>query len=366
MSPGPGADAPVVLARERVRLPGRETEIEIGTGLRHALPDVVRRLFPRAGQVAFVVDREVDRLWPLRWPRQGPRRRKVVAPPGEAAKTRAVLARLQDRLLDLRREEPVLVLGGGAVLDAAGFAAATARRGLPWVALPTTVVGMADASVGGKVAVNHPRGKNLLGTFHPPVLVLADLDTLGTLPRRDLVAGLAELYKTARIGDADLLAALRRGAPQDSATWAFALARSVAVKARLVEADERDLGARRLLNYGHTVGHALETLLGNAAMRHGEAVAVGMVVAARLAAARGLLSAAHESAQARDLAGLGLPTRLPAGARPDAVLAILGEDKKRRPGRAHTFVLPRGETALEVHEDVGEDEIRAALETASS
>ena len=243
----------------------------------------------------------------------------------------------------------------------AGFAAATVRRGLPWIALPTTVVGMADASVGGKVAVNHPRGKNLLGTFHPPVLVLADVDTLATLPDRDRTAGLAEMYKVARIGDGDLLDLLRRGAPCDAQAWCDALARAVRVKARIVEEDERDHGRRRALNYGHTVGHALERLLGPEAVRHGEAVAMGMGPAARIARGRGLVDAAFPADQARDLERLGLPADVPAGIDREALLAIMGLDKKRRPGETHTFALPADEVGVHVAEDVSESEIRDAL-----
>ncbi|MFV1959653.1 MAG: 3-dehydroquinate synthase family protein, partial [Planctomycetota bacterium] len=333
------------------------------------LDDHLRRLFPHARRVGAVVDRHVHALCPLPPPApgaNGPAVRLVEAPRGEAAKTREVLSELQDALLDLRREEPVVALGGGALLDVAGFAAATVRRGLPWIALPTTVLAMADAAVGGKVAVNHPRGKNLLGTFHPPRLVLADVSTLATLDPRETRAGLAEVYKAGRIGDADLLARLREGPPTTPRSWIDLIGRAVRVKARLVEADERDQGPRRVLNYGHTVGHALERLLGNERLRHGEAVAIGMAFAARLARLGGRATGSFVDAQDEDLGRLGLPTALPAGVVPGAVLEILALDKKRRPGAPHAFVLPRGEVGVEVVEDVGEAEIRAALEAMAS
>lgn len=347
--------------RESVRLPGRATDVEIGPGVRHRLRAALAERFPTAFRIGLVIDRRVARLWPPQSFAPGPDVILLHAPPGEAAKTRRVLARMQDRLLPLRREEPVVAVGGGALLDAAGFAAATVRRGLPWLAVPTTVVGMADASVGGKVAINHPKGKNLLGTFHPPGLVLADVDYLTTLDPRDLTAGLAEIYKAARVADPDLLERLRRGPPDGPEAWTDALARSVTVKARIVEADERDHGVRRSLNFGHTVGHALERLLGNEAMRHGEAVAIGMGVAARIARARGLMDGRACERLAEDLARLGLPTTLGVGLDEEGLVEALHLDKKRRPGATHTFALPREGGGMEIVDDVREPEIRSAL-----
>jgi 3-dehydroquinate synthase len=356
--------SPAPAARERVVLEGRSTDVVLGAGVRRALADEVAARFPRASRRVLVVDRTVARLWsPARafpWP-DGGAPEVVRIPAGEAAKTRAVLGRLQDRLLDLTRDEPVIAVGGGAALDVAGFAAATARRGLPWIAVPTTVVAMADAAVGGKVAVNHPRGKNLLGCFHPPALVLADVELLSTLPPRDRVAGLAEVYKAARVGDPALTASLRAGAPEGDDAWVDALRRSVAVKARLVEADERDTGPRRALNYGHTFGHALETLLGPERMRHGEAVAIGMGLAARVAAARGLLPPEEVARQREDLRRLGLPTETPAAVDPAGVLATMDLDKKRRPGAGRTLVLPVGAHGVRVVEDATDAEVLAAL-----
>jgi 3-dehydroquinate synthase len=361
---GPVPSAPFA---DAVRLGDRSTEIRVGSGCRGLLRELLRSLFPGAERHGLVVDAGVEASWSGGGIPEAPGSAAgpvVVVPGGEEAKERRVLEGLQDRLLDLRRHEPVVAVGGGAVLDVAGFAAATVRRGLPWVALPTTTLAMADAAVGGKVAVNHPRGKNLLGAFHPPVLVLADPDYLRTLPARDRVAGLAEAYKAGRVGDGALLALLRRGPPRDEAAWTEAIRRAVAVKARLVETDERDAGARRLLNYGHTVGHALETALGNEALRHGEAVAIGMGVAARIAAGRGLATAAFAAAQAEDLARLGLPVAVPRAAPADRVLEVLGMDKKRGPGARHTFVLPVGEV-VRVFDDVTEDEVRRALGDAA-
>jgi len=351
----------LVTHTERVRVPGRETDVEVGWGIRGRLWPALAARFPTAWRFGLVLDRRVADLWPVDVPPEGPRPIVVHAGPGEAAKTRRSLAHVQDRLLDLRREEPVVAVGGGALLDVAGFAAATVRRGLAWVALPTTVVGMADASVGGKVAVNHPRGKNLLGTFHPPVLVIADVDYLTTLLDRDRLAGLAEIYKAARVADGELLDRLRRGPPRDPSAWTDVLAHAIAVKARIVESDERDHGARRALNFGHTVGHALERLLGGEAIRHGEAVAMGMGVAARIARHRGLIDTDLCERQTEDLARLGLVAVLPPGLDREALLDAMSLDKKRRPGSVHTFVLPVDEVGMVVAEDVSEEEIRRAL-----
>jgi 3-dehydroquinate synthetase len=348
------------LREERVRLPGRETRVRIGAGARRLLARTLDDAFPTAERVGWLVDATVARLWERAdglEPPAGRRAARLLLPAGEAAKERSVLAAAEDLLLELRREEPVIVVGGGAALDAGGLAAALAHRGHPWIAVPTTVLAMADASVGGKVAINHARGKNLLGTFHPPVEVLADLDVLATLPARERAAGLAEVWKAGCVADADLCARLAEGPPEGPAL-ADALARAVAVKARLVEADERDHGARRALNYGHTVGHALERV--GLDLLHGEAVAIGMGVAARLARARGLLDAAWVGRQRDALVRLGLPVDLPPAVDRRALLERLGADKKRRAGALHTFVLPRA-TGVVVVEDVREAEVQAAL-----
>ncbi len=345
---------------ERVELSGRPTDIEIGHGVRERLWSTLRALAPRAQRCGIVIDEHVQTLWPLVDTGEDFEPVACTVPRGEKAKDRQVLGAVQDALIDLRRDEPVVVVGGGATLDVGGFAAATLRRGLTWLAVPTTLIGMADAAVGGKVAVNHPRGKNLLGTFHPPRHVLADVAYLETLDERDRVSGLAELYKCACVGDTVLLETLGGGAPRETRAWIEAIGRAVAVKARIVERDERDEGERRLLNYGHTVGHALERLFGNEAVRHGEAVAIGMQAAARLSRARNLIGDDAVERQTVDLRRLQLPVALPDGVDPDAVLASMQTDKKRRSGATHTFVLPAARE-LTIVDDVTDDEVRAAL-----
>ncbi|MFM8981247.1 MAG: 3-dehydroquinate synthase family protein [Planctomycetia bacterium] len=354
------ADGLAVL-EERVHLPGRGTRVRLAAGARHLLGDALASVAPGARRAGWVVDGRVAQLWEraggLAAP-PGVELLRVVLPPGEACKEREVLAATQDVLLGLTREEPVVVVGGGAALDLGGLAAATCHRGHPWVAVPTTVLAMADASVGGKVAINHARGKNLLGTFHPPGEVLADLELLATLPVREAAAGWAEVRKAGFVGDAGLLELLAGGVPATAALEAAALQRAIAVKARLVEHDERDHGARRALNYGHTLGHALERA--GLGLLHGEAVALGMLAALALAEARGVLAPGVRAREAAALARLGLPIALAQAPSRERVLALAGADKKRKAGR-HVFVLPVGTHGVQVVEDVTEAELAAAL-----
>lgn len=337
------------------------TDIRIGVGVRHGLSALLEAVgLPPPGGV--IVDLEVADNWAA-WTIEAAGGREAnlhILPGGEEAKRRHHWTRLVDRFIELGRHQPLVAIGGGAVLDVAGFAASTIRRGLPWVAVPTTVVAMADASVGGKTAVNHERGKNLIGSFHPPRAVLADPVFLETLPERDRTAGLAEIYKSARLGDTRLLQDLATGAPRTPAAWRPLLRRAIECKRHFVEGDLRDQGVRRLLNLGHTVGHALETVLGGEAIRHGEAVSLGMVAAAHLAAARDWIPIEIAQRYTADLALLGLPTEAPAGTDVGRVRETLGLDKKRT-GELHTFILPVGPTEARVADDVREAEVDLAL-----
>jgi 3-dehydroquinate synthase len=263
-------------------------------------------------------------------------------PAGEEAKRLEVVAGLYERLaaVPTRRADPVVAVGGGATTDVAGFAAATWLRGVPLVNVPTTVLGMVDAAVGGKTGVDLPAGKNLVGAFHQPAAVVADLDTLAGLPAAEVRSGLAEVAKAGLAGDPALAEALRRSAGPAVAADPDALAPlvegAVRVKAAVVAADEREDAAdgqvgRLILNYGHTLGHALERLAGYRGLRHGEAVALGMVFAARVAEAVGLARPGLAAGHVELLAALGLPV---GGARldPDQVLAAMATDKKHRGG----------------------------------
>lgn len=276
----------------------------------------------------------------------------VVLPAGERTKSFAQLESLLEDLLGrgLDRSTVLLALGGGVVGDLAGFAAATALRGIDFVQIPTTLLSQVDSSVGGKTGINSRHGKNLVGAFHQPRLVLADTAALDTLPRRELLAGYAEIVKYGLIDDPALFGWLeengRRAVDGDAGARTAAIRASCMAKARIVGADERESADRALLNLGHTFGHALEAAAGyGGALLHGEAVAIGMVLAFRLSARLGLCAPEDEARVARHLRAAGLPHRLadvPEAMRaPDALLAHMGKDKKTRQGSL-TFVLARG------------------------
>jgi 3-dehydroquinate synthase len=252
----------------------------------------------------------------------------------------------------------------------AGFAAASWLRGIAVVQVPTTLLAMVDAAIGGKTGVNHPGGKNLIGAFHQPRLVLIDPQCLATLPPREFRAGMAEVIKYGVIGDgalfADLEAAGKRLAAMDQLPPTLLqqiLERSAAAKAKVVAADEREGGLRAILNYGHTLGHVVEALCGYGTYLHGEAVAIGMVAAGELSLELGLWSADDQRRQRQVIAAAGLPVRWPE-LQAEAVLACLQGDKKVRDGRVR-FVLPTALGAVEIRDDVSGPQVLAALQRCS-
>jgi len=278
----------------------------------------------------------------------------VEIPDGESHKTLATLERVLDAMLraGIERRTPLVALGGGVVGDLTGFAAATLLRGVPVVQVPTTLLAQVDAAIGGKTAVDHPVGKNLLGAFHQPCLVLADVGVLGTLPRRELVAGLAEVVKYGVIGDAALFVALEADPTAvltlDPTTFVPMVAACARQKAAVVSADEREeRGERAVLNFGHTVGHALETATGYGRFLHGEAVAIGMVAAARLSAALGACDATTVT-RIRGLVGrLGLPVDIPTDVPASVLGAAMRADKKSAEGQIRFVAVERvGQTKL--------------------
>ncbi len=291
-----------------------------------------------------------------------------VLPAGEAAKTLAHFTEVVDALADarLRRDATLFALGGGVIGDLAGFAAACWMRGIDCVQLPTTLLAMVDSSVGGKTAVDLPQGKNLVGAFHPPRAVIADTAALRTLPARELRAGLAEVVKYGALGDADFLDWLDAHAEAllhgDDAALAEAIARSCAHKAAIVARDPFEHGERALLNLGHTFGHAIETEQGYDGLNHGEAVAVGMVLAARLSEALGLATAADGDRLRDLLQRLGLPVALPAGLDPERLLAHMRLDKKAQAGGLR-FVVWDGIGHARVLADVPEAAVLSVLRT---
>jgi 3-dehydroquinate synthase len=291
----------------------------------------------------------------------------LVLEAGEDQKTPASVALIHDaaQARRLERGSLVVALGGGVEGDMAGFAAAPWLRGIPVVQVPTTLLAMVDAAIGGKTGVNHPGGKNLIGAFHQPRLVLIDPTTLTTLPEREFRAGMAEVIKYGVIGDPELFADLE-AAPDLSSLKALPgdllqrlLERSAAAKARVVAADEREGGLRAILNYGHTLGHVVETLCGYGTYLHGEAVALGMVAAGELAVAMGLWRASDQKRQCAVIAKAGLPLELPP-LDPEAVLDTLQSDKKVRDGLVR-FVLPTAIGQVEIRNDVGAKRIRELL-----
>ncbi|MGY1408654.1 3-dehydroquinate synthase [Luteimonas sp. A611] len=292
-------------------------------------------------------------------------------PAGEASKTLAHFGEAIDAIAraGARRDATIYALGGGVVGDLAGFAAAAWMRGVDCVQLPTTLLSMVDSSVGGKTAVDLPQGKNLVGAFHPPRAVLADTATLRTLPPRELRAGLAEVVKYGAIVDAHFLDWLDAHADallaMDEDALAEAIARSCAHKAAIVERDPFEHGERALLNFGHTFGHALETEQGYGGLIHGEAVAVGMVQAARLSERLGLAAAA-DTGRLRDLLlRFGLPVDPPPGLDPDALIAHMRLDKKTQAGGLR-FIVWEGAGRARVQADVPEDTVRDVLQACKA
>jgi 3-dehydroquinate synthase len=269
----------------------------------------------------------------------------VELPAGEAAKTVEVASRGWDALLaaGLDRGSTVVALGGGAVGDLAGFVAATYMRGINFVQLPTTLLAQVDAAIGGKTAIDHPRAKNLVGAFHQPRLVLVDPAALTALPEREFRSGLAEVVKHGIVLDADYFADLEKNRvallAREVETLTRVVAGSCRLKASVVERDEQEAELRAVLNYGHTIGHAVEAVTGYARWTHGEAVSLGIAAEARLAERLGVGSRETATRQIELLRAVGLPVR-DSGAAPSAVLEALGRDKKSREGRVPFVLAP--------------------------
>lgn len=298
----------------------------------------------------------------------------VVLAPGEATKSLAELGRVADELigLGLERGDLVVALGGGVIGDLVGFAASVVRRGMRFVQMPTTLLAQVDSSVGGKTAINSRHGKNLIGAFHQPSLVIADTDVLATLPPREMRAGYAEVVKYGLLGDAAFYDWLDRHwrslFGNDAAVLAEAVRRSVAAKAAIVARDETETGDRMLLNLGHTFGHALEAWAGYSdRLLHGEAVAIGMAQAFRFSEATGRAPSGTAMRVEAHLRAVGLPTRvshIPGSARPDVatLLRLMAQDKKVKAGRM-TFILVRGVGEAFISREVEPDTLATFLAT---
>jgi 3-dehydroquinate synthase len=290
-------------------------------------------------------------------------------PPGERYKNLNSIQKLYDVALEnrLERSATMVALGGGVIGDMTGFAAATWLRGINVVQVPTTLLAMVDSAIGGKTGVNHPHGKNLIGAFHQPRLVLIDPDVLKTLPMREFRAGMAEVIKYGVIWDAELFAQLEASKRLDQLRYVkpelieSILTRSCQAKADVVGKDEKEGGLRAILNYGHTIGHAVESLTGYRLVNHGEAVAIGMVAGGQIAVELGMWQKEDTERQNALIQKTGLPTQLPSGVDIEGIIEALQLDKKVKAGKVR-FVLPTEIGVVTVTDEVPSDIIRQVLQ----
>jgi 3-dehydroquinate synthase len=328
----------------RVALGERSYPIHIGAGLLDR-PELYRP-YLGGGSAAIVTNEVVAPLY-LSRVRQAlgeVRVTEVVVPDGEQAKSWATLERVFDALLEARcgRDTLLVALGGGVVGDLAGFAAAVYQRGMPFLQVPTTLLAQVDSSVGGKTAINHARGKNMIGAFHQPLAVVSDVATLDTLPDRELRAGLAEVIKHGLTLDAAFVEWLEKHMEdllaRERGALVYAVRRCCELKAGVVAADERESGVRALLNFGHTFGHAIEAGTGYGAWLHGEAIAAGMVMAAALSRNLGLVQEADVARVRRLIQRAGLPVAGPTIA-PQELVELMAVDKKAAQGKVRFVVL---------------------------
>ena len=359
--------------RINVALERNPYDIVIGDGVLGTVGEELHRLGAKPGKKILVVS-NADVAGPYgeaclnSLKEKGFNVELLVIEAGEEQKHLRTVSQIHDAAFafKLERSSMLLALGGGVVGDMTGFAAATWLRGVGVVQVPTTLLAMVDASIGGKTGVNHPGGKNLIGAFHQPHLVLVDPTTLDTLPIREFRAGMAEVIKYGILGDTDLFQELESCKDPSSpnglgrTTLESILQRSAAAKASIVAADEREGGLRAVLNYGHTFGHVVEALCGYGTWLHGEAVALGMVAVGELAVQRGNWSRGDAERQKQLIAKAGLPTTWPE-LNLEAVLHTLQGDKKVRDGQLR-FVIPTGIGSVEIQNDISRDEITHCLE----
>ncbi len=367
---------PALLRRVHVELGERGYDVLIGPGLIGEVGRLIAETFGPA-RAAIVTDHNVETAGHLAaldasLSETAKPLGAVVLKPGEATKCfRELEVTIEELLrLGLERRDLVVALGGGVIGDLTGFAASVLRRGVRFVQIPTTLLAQVDSSVGGKTAINSPQGKNLIGAFHQPSLVLADTDALATLPDRQMRAGYAEIVKHALLGDAAYFAWLEQNGAavlaRDTSAVIHAVARSVEMKAEIVARDETEQGDRILLNLGHTFGHALEAWAGfSDRLLHGEAVALGTAIALRFSEDLGLCPPATAARMTAHLASVGLPTRIAdidGNSRPEVgeLLRLMAQDKKVSAGRM-TFILVRGIGQAFVSRDIEPAQVEAAL-----
>jgi 3-dehydroquinate synthase len=339
-------------AKIQVKLPTSQYNVEIAAGILGHLGDRCREL--RLGEKVIVVSNPVifkqyGSQVVQSLSAAGFQVTTCLLPPGERYKTLSSVQKIFDAAVEqrLERSSTLLALGGGVIGDMTGFAAASWLRGINFIQVPTTLLAMVDASIGGKTGVNHPKGKNLIGAFYQPRLVAIDPQVLTTLPGREWRAGMAEVIKYGIIWDEELLQKLE-AAPRLDRQSAIApellmeiLRRSAQAKVDVVSQDEKESGIRAILNYGHTIGHAVESLTGYKLLKHGEAVAIGMVAAGQLGVQSQLWSAANAARQDAAIQKTGLPTQLPAGLSVPAIVAGLSLDKKVQAGKVRFILADR-------------------------
>ena len=341
----------ITMQTVRVNLGSASYTAHIGANILESLGKLALDAGLKPGRCALVTDSNVEKLYGARvtgaLEKSGFAPVVISVPPGESSKSLATLELLYDRMTaaGLDRASAVFALGGGVVGDLAGFGAATYLRGVPIVQIPTTVVAQVDSALGGKTGINHRHAKNLIGAFHQPKLIVADVATLATLPAREFREGLAEVVKYGAIMDAPMIADLERDLDailaRNLELLETVVARSLALKAAVVSADEREDGLRKTLNFGHTIGHAIEASAGYGNYFHGEVVAIGMAAAARLSSAYSGFSADDASRLQRLLERAGLPIAMPPNWRSEEFLRALSLDKKRDAGALEFVLLDR-------------------------
>jgi shikimate kinase/3-dehydroquinate synthase len=368
--PNEGTPSPSVV----LNAPSGSSEIYIEPGIRQSAGELIRERWPATRRIWIVSDENVDAAHGAEvadiLESAGLRVGRITVPSGESSKSLMGAGTVYDRMLDgrIERSDLVLALGGGVVGDLAGFVAATVLRGVGFVQMPTSLLAMVDSSVGGKTGINHPAGKNLIGAFYQPPLVIIDPDFLHSLPPRELRQGWAEVVKHAIIqpstpmGEAaDLEEFLLRNRQQllrlQNPALTYALRRNVALKSRVVEADERESGVRAYLNFGHTVGHAIEA--SDYRHMHGEAVSIGMHAASQLSVLEGRVSDDRADAIAQLAEAYGLPIR--GEFDPDRVFDLIGSDKKRVSGKT-SWVLLESHGGVSISRNVPDENVRAAIE----
>jgi len=352
-------------ARIPVLLEDTPYEVVVGHDILARTGGFIRQALPDAPKCALITDANVGPLYAkavrASLESSGVATTVITVPAGETSKALSEAEKICDAMIEagLDRSAFVAALGGGVVGDLAGFVAAIYFRGIPYVQIPTTVVSQVDSSVGGKTGVNAPGGKNLLGAFHHPVLVLADPLTLASLPDREFNEGVAEIIKHAAIRDPEMLDELD---PARRDGLAELIARNVAIKARIVAADERETtGERALLNFGHTVGHGIEQAAGYGQFLHGEAVSIGLCAALRLSVEKAGLPEAEAARVVAALEAFALPTHIPASLTTDAIMAALLRDKKFESGQVRFVLLEQLGSAF-VSSAVTLDDVRTVVE----